>query len=196
MTDNLLFAPNIVKETSQGFSAYSIQDEMLRNREINCIGEINADSVNSLIMQLLYLEKEDKEKPVVMYINSPGGSVSDGLALYDVMQAISCPVRTVCVGIAASMGAVIFASGTERDMLPNGRIMIHDPLIPSTGGSALRMKSVCDDLMVTRDIIAEILAKHTGKTVEEILQVTATDSYFRAKEALEFGLADKIITKI
>ena len=118
------------------------------------------------------------------------------MALYDVMQAVSCPIRTVCVGLAASMAALLFVSGSRRDMLPHSRIMIHDPLIVQTGGSALKLKAVSDDLMETRRIIAGVIAEHSGKSMEEILARTATDSYFRAKEAVEFGLADHIITDL
>ena len=118
------------------------------------------------------------------------------MALYDVMQAVSCPIRTVCVGLAASMAALLFVSGTQRDMLPHSRLMIHDPLIAQTGGSALKLKAISDDLMETRQIIARVIAGHSGKSMEEILAKTASDSYFRAQEAMEFGLADHIITSL
>ena len=116
------------------------------------------------------------------------------MALYDVMQAVSCPIRTVCVGLAASMAALLFMSGAERGMLPHSRLMIHDPLIVQTGGSALKLKAVSDDLMETRQIIARVIAEHSGKSMDEVLAKTASDSYFRAEEAIEFGLADQIIT--
>ena len=112
------------------------------------------------------------------------------------MQAVSCPIRTVCMGLAASMAALLFVSGSQRDMLPHSRLMLHDPLILQTGGSALKLKAVSDDLMETRRIIAGIISEHSGKTMEEILARTATDSYFRAAEALEFGLADRVITSL
>lgn len=187
--------PKIVKESASGFSYHTIQDQMFMKREIQCIGEINSESVNAIISQLLYLNEESAEDEIIMYINSPGGQVTSGLALYDIMQAIECPIRTVCVGTAASMGAILFAAGSHREILPHGRIMIHDPLIGSGfGGSALSVKSISDDLMRTREIIAEILATHTKRSTEEILEVTAKDSYFYAKEAIAFGLADAIIT--
>ena len=132
-----------------------------------------------------------------MYINSPGGEVSSGLALYDVMKAVKCPIRTVCVGTAASMAAVLFASGSERDMLPHARIMIHDPLIiGGAGGSALAMKRLSDDLLRTREIMCGILAEHTGRTLEEIYEKTASDSFFYADEAIKFGLADKVVESL
>lgn len=184
----------IIKETSRGYDLIRIQDDMLTHREIELVGEIDDQTVNALIRELRYLEREDPDGKITMYINSPGGGVDSGLALYDTMQAISCPVRTVCVGLAASMAALIFVSGAERDMLPHSRVMIHDPLIVSTGGSALRIKAVSDDLMETRKIVAEVIAQHTGKSLEEILEKTATDSFFRAEEAVSFGLADRVVT--
>ncbi len=189
--------PNIIRETSQGFSTYRIVDEMLSNREIQCLGEINAESVYSLIMQLQHLQREDPQKEVTMYINSPGGEVTSGLALYDVMQAVSMPVRTVCVGLAASMASVLFAGGTKREMLPHAAVMIHDPLISGgVSGSALRIQTVSEDLMRTRALIAEILAKHSGHTMDEIYEKTANDTYFYGEDAVRYGLADSIIYHI
>lgn len=189
--------PNIIKENAKGFLYCSIQDEMFRKREIECSGEINSEKVNALISQLRYLYEQNATAEITLYINSPGGQVTSGLALYDFMQAMPCPIRTVCIGTAASMGAVLFAAGDKREMFPHSRIMIHDPLILNgIGGSALSVKSISDDLMRTRDIIAMILAKHTKKPIEEILEVTAKDSYFYADEAVKFGLADTIITNL
>ena len=188
--------PNITKETSSGMLCYSIQDDMLNHREIECIGEINSESVNSLIRQIRYLARQDPNGEITILINSPGGEVASGLALYDVMQSVDCPIKTVCVGTAASMAAVLFAAGDERVMLPNARVMIHDPLISSgIGGSTLTIKSISDDLMKTREIVAKILAKHTHKTLKEIYKKTEKDSYFYAEEAIEYGLADRIINK-
>ncbi len=186
----------IIRESSYGYHLIPIQDEMLSHREVELVGEVNADTVNALIRQLRYLQCEDSEAPITLYINSPGGSVDSGMALYDVMQAVSCPVRTVCVGLAASMAALLFVSGAERDMLPHSRLMIHDPLIVQTGGSALKLKAISDDLMETRQIIARVIAEHSGKSMEEVLAKTASDSYFRAEQAVEFGLADHIITSL
>lgn len=187
--------PYIIKETSSGPFVCQIQDDMLLRREIECVGEINADSVNSLIRQVRYLAGQDPEAEITIYINSPGGEVSSGLALYDVMKAVPCPIRTVCVGTAASMGALLFASGDRREMLSHAQVMIHDPLIYSTGGSALKLKRTCDSLMETRESTAKILAEQTGKTLEEIYEKTETDTWFSAQEAVDFGLADSIIYK-
>ena len=132
-----------------------------------------------------------------MFINSPGGSVASGLALYDVMQAVRCPVRTVCTGIAASMAALLFVSGSSRDMLPHARVMIHDPLIPgSIGGPALKIDALAKDLMQARKTTAAIIAAHTGKSLDEVYAKTATDSYFNAAEAVAWGLADRIIHEL
>ena len=192
-----MYNPNearIIRESSYGYHLIPIQDEMLSHREVELVGEVDADSANALIRQLRYLQREDPGAWVTLYINSPGGSVDSGMALYDVMQAVSCPIRTVCVGLAASMAALLFMSGAERGMLPHSRLMIHDPLIVQTGGSALKLKAVSDDLMETRQIIARVIAEHSGKSMDEVLAKTASDSYFRAEEAIEFGLADQIIT--
>ena len=186
----------IIRETSHGYDLIPIVDEMLAHREVELVGEVDADSVNALVRQLRYLQRQDPKGEITLYINSPGGSVDSGMALYDVMQAVSCPVRTVCVGLAASMAALLFVSGARREMLPHSRVMIHDPLIVHTGGSALKLKAVSDDLMETRQIIARVIAEHSGKSMEEVLAKTATDSYFRAEEAVKFGLADNIITSL
>lgn len=188
--------PNIVKETSLGLQRLTIPEALFQRREVQCMGEIDRETVCGLILQLRYLEQEDGKAPITMYINSPGGSVPDGLALYDVMKSISCPVRTVCVGMAASMGAVLFLCGNERYILPHSQVMIHDPLMGNVGGSALKVAQVSRELLKVREVMAEIIARHTGKTPEAILERTATDTYFSAQEAVDFGLADKIIYKI
>ena len=132
-----------------------------------------------------------------MYINSPGGEVSAGLALYDVMQAVSCPVHTVCMGTAASMGAVLFLSGDHREIFPHAKVMIHDPLIPEgVGGSALRVENISRELMKTREVIGSIIGKHTGKSMDEVYAVMVKDTYFDAAQALEFGLADAVIERM
>lgn len=190
--------PNVILESSEGLCLCPPQDFLFTNkRSIEVVGEINRESVYSIILQLRYLQQADPEKEITMYINSPGGSVSDGLALYDVMQAISCKIRTVCVGMAASMGALLFAAGDKRDMLPHGEIMIHDPLIQNiSSSSALSLQIESQRLMKIRQTTAEILAKHTGHTIDEIYEKTKTDTYFTAEEAVAFGIADRIINEI
>ena len=193
----MIRTPYIVRETAAGLERLAIPDILFQLREVQFIDEINAEAVDRLILQLRYLEHVDPEAPITMYINSPGGTVPDGLALYDVMQAITCPVNTVCIGTAASMAAVLFAGGHERAILPHAQVMIHDPLIPDgVGGSALKVARVSEKLLETRQIIADIIALHTGKSRDEILGKTAEDCFFTAQEAVDFGLADKIIDKI
>lgn len=193
----MIMAPSLIRETSEGFSRCAIQDEMFQRREIECVGEITEESVYSLILQLRYLVSENPDAAITMFINSPGGSVASGLALYDVMQAIHCPVRTVCTGIAASMAALLFISGSSRDMLPHARVMVHDPLIPGgIGGTALKIDALAKDLMQVRETTAAIIAAHTGRTLDEVYAKTATDSYFSAGEAVAWGLADRIIHEL
>ena len=163
--------PQIIKETSDGYFHLSVLDDLLSQREIYCLGEIDADSAGSLILQLQYLAAQDPEAEITLYINSPGGSVADGLALYDIMQTIPCPIRTVCMGTAASFGALLFTAGDTRELL-------HTKI---------------DSLMETRQILGELLARHTGKTLEEIYEKTAQDTWFTASEAVDYGLADTII---
>ena len=165
----MITIPCIIKESSEGFCRHTIQDEMFQNREIECVGEISQESVYGLILQLRYLQRVDPEKEITMYINSPGGEISSGLALYDTMQAVKCPVRTVCTGMAASMAALLFASGNRRDMLPHARIMIHDPLMSGgVGGTALRVDALARDLMKMRETVAMIFSAHCGHALEEV----------------------------
>ncbi len=192
-----LMTPNIIKESSEGTTYCPIQDELFNSRRsIEVVGEITRESVYSLILQLRYLQQADPEREITMYINSPGGSVTDGLALYDVMAGISCPIRTVCVGMAASMGSLLFAAGNKRDILPHATVMIHDPLTTGISGSALSVNQASMRLMETREITASILADHTGHTVEEVYEKTRQDSYFNAQEAVDWHLADRIIHEI
>ena len=189
--------PYVIQESSAGITRYGIADAMLSNRQIDCTGEITTERAYALILQLRYLQQETPKEAIVMYINSPGGEVSAGLALYDVMQAVSCPVHTVCVGTAASMGAVLFLSGDHREIFPHAKVMIHDPLIPEgVGGSALRVENISRELMKTREVIGSIIGKHTGKSMDEVYAAMAKDTYFDATQALEFGLADAIIERI
>ncbi len=188
--------PRILRETSAGIFPFDIKDEMLEDREVELVGEIDASVVNSLIQQLRHLQKEDENGQITMFVNSPGGEVASGLALYDVMQAVSCPIRTVCLGMAASMGALLFMAGDRREMLPHSRVMIHDPLSYNIGGSALSVKASADNLMRIREITAEVIARHSGKSTEEVLDLTSKDTYFEAGEAVAFGIADCVIDRL
>lgn len=188
--------PSIIRETCDGLARIPLEDALFQRREIYCIGEINRELAQALIMQLRWLQLDAPGAEITMMIDSPGGEVSSGLALYDMMQAVQCPIRTICAN-AASMASVLFAAGTQRDILTHARIMIHDPLLADgVGGSALQVQRICDDLMKTRSITAEILARHTGHTIAEVLAQTAMDTYFDATEAVAWGLADKIITTL
>lgn len=192
-----VYQPQIVRETAEGPYRLDIRDEMLSHRELELTTAVDADSCASIIRGLLYLQRCDANTPVTLFINSPGGEVQSGLALYDVMQAVSCPIRTVCLGMAASMAALLFIAGSERQMLPHSRVMIHDPLIGGgLGGSALSVKARADDLMRIRDVMAGVIARHTGMTLERVFELTASDTYFEAEEAVEAGLADRIVSSL
>lgn len=195
-TTNFLYTPQVLKESSSGYYSVRIEDEMFRNREVQCTGEIDNATCDSLAMQLRHLAAVDPGKEIKLFVNSPGGEVSSGLAIYDIIKSISCPIRTICFGMAASMAAILFISGDQREMLPHARIMIHDPLITNFGGSALQIKTLSDDLLRTREITGAIIAEHTGKSLEEIFEATAKDTYFSAEEAVKYGMADRIITSI
>ncbi len=197
MDQTSTYSPLVMQETSDGLRLYDIRDEMLASREIEITGAIDAGSVSTAIRCLLHLQKEDQQLPITLYINSPGGEVQSGLALYDVMQAVSCPIHTVCLGMAASMAALLFIAGDQREMLSHSRVMIHDPLIGGgIGGSALSVKARADDLMRIRDITAQVISQHTGMNLEEVFELTAKDTYFEAEEAIANGMADRIITSL
>ena len=197
MDQTSTYSPLVMQETSDGLRLYDIRDEMLASREIEITGAIDAGSVSTAIRCLLHLQKEDQQLPITLYINSPGGEVQSGLALYDVMQAVSCPIHTVCLGMAASMAALLFIAGDQREMLPHSSVMIHDPLIGGgIGGSALSVKARADDLMRIRDITAQVISQHTGMNIEEVFELTAKDTYFEAEEAIANGMADRIITSL
>ena len=190
-----VYQPQIIRETAEGLNRLDIRDEMLDQRELELMTSVDAESCAVVIRGLLHLQRQDSTTPITLYINSPGGEVQSSLALYDVMQAVSCPVRTVCLGMAASMGALLFIAGDEREILPHSRVMIHDPLI-GADGSALSVKARADDLMRIRDITAGVIARHSGMSVERVFELTASDTYFEAEETVEAGLADRVITRL
>ena len=190
-----VYQPQIIRETAEGLNRLDIRDEMLDQRELELMTSVDAESCAVVIRGLLHLQRQDPTMPITLYINSPGGEVQSGLALYDVMQAVSCPIRTVCLGMAASMGALLFIAGDEREILPHSRVMIHAPLI-GAGGSALSVKARADDLMRIRDITAGVIARHSGMSVERVFELTASDTYFEAEEAVEAGLPDRVITRL
>ena len=189
--------PMIIRETSNGYFRQTIAEDMLARREVECVGEITPETAYSLSRQLRWLEREDSQAEITLLINSPGGDVNSGLALYDVMKSITCPIRTVCLGTAASMAAVLFAAGTCREILPHGRVMIHDPLIPNGGGgSALQLQAVSDRLLESRRELCTILSQCTGRSLRQIYSKTCKDTYFDAAGAVAFGLADRVTDKV
>ena len=187
------YSPLVLHETCEGIQRFDVRDQMLSDRQLELVGSVDAEPVACIVRCLLHLQKRDSQAPVTLLINSPGGEVQSGLALYDVMRAIACPVHTVCLGMAASMAVLLFIAGSQCDMLPHSRVMIHDPLIGSMGGSALSVKARADDLMRIRDITAAVIAEHTGMPIEQVFQLTGQDTYFEAQDAVDAGLADCVI---
>ena len=190
-------APRVIRETSQGIEFIPITDLMLQRREVWLNGEIDSSMADAVISQILYLDAEQPGKEITLYIDSGGGSVSAGLAIYDVMQAVQSSIRTVCIGMAASMAAVIFSAGNRREILKHGEVMIHDPLVSGgISGSALTVQDKSQRLMQLRKILCGILAQHTGKTLMQIYTMTAKDTYFAAEDAVKYGLADTVVEKL
>ena len=194
---NFYSAPRLIRETSKGIQFIPIREMMLSRREIWLTGEIDSGMADEVISQILQLDAEMPRTDITLYINSPGGSVNAGLAIYDVMQTVQSNIRTICVGTAASMADVLFAAGSTREIMRHGEVMVHDPLVNGgITGSALAVQDKSDRLMQMRKTICGILATHTGKSLKQIYKVTAKDTYFGAEAAVQFGLADKIIDRI
>ena len=191
--------PYVIEQTSRGERSYDIFSRLLSDRIIFLGEEVSDTSASLVVAQMLHLEGEDPEKDIQLYINSPGGSVTAGFAIYDTMQYIRCDVSTICVGLAASFGAFLLAGGTKgkRIALANAEIMIHQPAIHGNGiqGQATDIKIMSDHMQKSRQRLDRILAENTGKTMEEIALATERDNYMSAQEALEFGLIDKVIAK-
>ena len=188
--------PYVIEQTSQGERSYDIYSRLLQDRIIFLTGEVNDDVASLLVSQLLFLESQDSEKDVQFYINSPGGSVSAGFAIYDTMNYIKCDVSTICMGLAASKGAFLLAGGTKgkRFALPNAEVMIHQPS-GGAKGQETEIRIVAEQILKTRSRLNEILAANTGKALEQIQIDTERDNYMTAQEAKDYGLIDEIITK-
>ena len=188
--------PYVVEQTSRGERSYDIFSRLLNDRIIMLNDQVDNASASVIIAQLLYLEGQDPDKDISFYINSPGGSVSAGMAIYDTMQYIKCDVSTICIGMAASMGAFLLAAGTpgKRYALPNSEIMIHQPL-GSAEGQATDILIHADHIKNTRSKLNQILASETGKSLEEIERDTERDNFMSAEEAQKYGLIDKVLTK-
>ncbi|HJC02060.1 MAG TPA: ATP-dependent Clp protease proteolytic subunit [Candidatus Gemmiger stercoripullorum] len=191
--------PYVVEQTARGERSYDIFSRLLNDRIIVLSEEVNAASASVVVAQLLYLEGQDPEKDISFYINSPGGSITDGMAIHDTMQYIKCDVSTICVGMAASMGAFLLASGAKgkRYALPNSEILIHQPLIGGGGlsGQTTDIKIHSDHLVYVRSKLSRLLSEYTGQPLETIERDTERDNYMTAEQAKAYGLIDEIITK-
>ena len=190
----MALVPYVVEQTNRGERQYDIYSRLLNDRIIVLSDEVNDATASIVVAQLLYLEGQDAEKDISLYINSPGGSVTAGMAIYDTMNYIKCDVSTICIGMAASMGAFLLSSGAKgkRIALPNSEIMIHQPL-GGAKGQATDIKIQADLILRTRDNLNRILAENTGKSIEEIARDTERDNFMTASEALSYGLVDKIL---
>ena len=188
--------PYVVEQTSRGERSYDIFSRLLNDRIVMLSEEVNDTTASVIVAQLLYLEAQDPDKDIQFYINSPGGSVTAGMAIYDTMQYIKCDVSTICIGMAASMGAFLLSSGAKgkRLALPNAEIMIHQPS-GGTQGQASDIKIQAEWMLRTREKLNKILAENTGKSIEQIAVDTERDHFMPAEEAREYGLVDKVIYK-
>ena len=188
--------PYVVEQTNRGERQYDIFSRLLNDRIIVLSDEVNDATASLVVAQMLYLEGQDPEKDINFYINSPGGSVTAGMAIYDTMQYIKCDVSTICMGMAASMGAFLFSSGAKgkRYILPNAEVMIHQPL-GGAKGQATEILIAADHIKRTKERLNKILAENTGKSVEEIFEDTERDNWLTAEEAVAYGIADKVIDK-
>ena len=186
--------PYVVEQTSRGERSYDIFSRLLNDRIVFLSGEVDGNSASLIVAQMLYLEAQDPDKDIQFYINSPGGSVTDGMAIYDTMQYIKCDVSTICIGMAASMGAFLLSSGakSKRIALPNAEIMIHQPL-GGTQGQTTDMQIHVERMLKIKQHLNEILAHNTGKPIETIRQDTERDNFMTAEQAKEYGLVDKVI---
>ena len=191
-----MLVPYVVEQTGRGERSYDIYSRLLNDRIIFLSDEVNDATASLVVAQLLYLEAQDNTKDSSLYINSPGDSVSAGIAIFDTMNFIKCDVSTICVGMAASMGAFLLAAGAKgkRYALPNSEIMIHQPL-GGMQGQASDMKIHADHIIKTRERLNTVLSQHTGKSIEEITRDTERDNFLSAAEAAEYGLIDKVIDK-
>ena len=188
--------PYVVEQTGHGERSYDIFSRLLNDRIIMLCDEVNENSASLVVAQLLYLEGQDPDKDIHLYINSPGGNIKDGMAIYDTMQFIKCDVSTICIGMAASMGSFLLAAGAKgkRMALPNSEIMIHQPL-GGTQGQASDIKIQADHILYIRGKMNKMLAEMTGQSIETIEKDTDRDNYMAAEEAVKYGLIDKVIEK-
>lgn len=201
MLEKNSLVPYVIEQTNRGERSYDIFSRLLKDRIIFLGEDVNPTTSSLIIAQLLFLESEDPEKEISLYINSPGGSITDGMGIVDTMNYIKCPVSTICIGMAASMGAVLLASGEKgkRFATPNAEILIHQPLIGGQGGGlsgqATEIKIHADHMVKTREKLNKLLSERTGQSIETIERDTERDNYMTAQEALNYGLIDGIMDK-
>jgi len=188
--------PTVIEQTAQGERAYDIYSRLLKDRIIMLSGPVDDHSANIIVAQLLFLAAEDPDKDIHLYINSPGGSVTAGMAIFDTMNYIKCDVSTICIGMAASMGAFLLAAGAKgkRYVLPNSEVMIHQPL-GGAQGQATEIAIAAKHILKTRDKLNNILVENTGQTLEKIQQDTDRDNFMDAEEAVTYGLVDQVVTR-
>lgn len=186
---------NVQVKSSNGITLVPVDSKLMANRKIFIEGEIDAEKACEFVKEVMLLNGEDSQSPIDVLINSPGGEINSGMLMYDVIQASKAPIRMFCIGRAYSMGAVLFACGNHgRYMLPHGELMIHEPLLRNrVGGNSSSIKSISDSLLETKRKMNQILAKHTGKSEEEVEKATGFDHYFSPEESVEFGLCDQIV---
>lgn len=195
--ENNTLIPTVIEQSGRGERAFDIYSRLLKERIIFLVGPVTDQTANLVVAQLLFLESEDPDKDIFFYINSPGGSVTAGLSIYDTMKFIKPDVQTLCLGQAASMGAFLLSAGTKgkRFALPNSRVMIHQPLISGgLSGQATDIEIRTRELLKLKDKLNRLLAEHSDRDLEEVIQATDRDNFMSAQEALEFGLIDKVIT--
>ena len=186
--------PYVVEQTGKGERTYDIYSRLLLDRIVFISGEVNDDMANAVCAQMLFLQSQDAKKEISVYVNSPGGSVTAGLAIYDTMQFVKCPVATYCIGQAASMGAVLLAAGTKgrRFSLPHARIMIHQPW-GGAEGKASDIEITAREILRLKEVLNEILAKHSGKSLADVVRDTDRDHFMSAEEAKAWGLVDEVL---
>lgn len=198
--NSMALVPMVVEQTNRGERSYDIYSRLLEDRIIFLADQVTDATASLVVAQLLYLEAKDPDKDIQLYIDSPGGSITAGMAIYDTMQYIKCDVSTICIGMAASMGAFLLAAGEKgkRFALPNSEVMIHQPLIAGGGlsGQTTDIKIYTDHLVNTKKKMNEILAERTGQTYEKLCEDTERDNFMTAQEAKEYGLIDEVIVKV
>ena len=190
-----MLVPTVIETTNRGERAYDIYSRLLKERIVFLGDEVNSQTAGLVVAQILFLEAEDPEKDIHFYIDSPGGSVTDGMAIYDTMQYVKCDVSTICIGMAASMGAFLLAGGTKgkRLILPNAEVMIHQPS-GGTQGQATEIQIAAEHILRTKKKLNEILAANTGQPFEKVAEDTERDNWMTAEEAKEYGIVDRVVT--